>query len=335
METYLLSLIRGFQHQGDDVSVYVNEVDWNVAREMNCKVHVLKSWWTGKIGKYLFLNKCNTLPLRQKYDLSISLTRTCCQDIGVCGGVHPETIQRIKRTALLRGLHDQFEMHFERRMFAESPCIVAHSAAVADQIVAHYQIDREKIHILYPPIDTERFFPQNKQAVEQVRTTLNIDDQRMTVLFVSCGHQCKGLQQLLLAFSHLNADRYELLVAGSKIPGSVPDNVRYIGYIQQLAPVYSAVNFTILPSDYEAFGLVVPESLQCGTPVIVSRNVGAAELLTEEEAVFLPDNRPETIMNAIMHLDDRFSVPPDFAGRHNLTVDQHVTAIKNLACRNR
>jgi glycosyltransferase involved in cell wall biosynthesis len=119
-----------------------------------------------------------------------------------------------------------------------------------------------------------------------------------------------------------------LLVAGNPIPKFRPGNVRYIGYVNDLAPVYSAVDFTILPSYYEPFGLVVLESVQCGTPVIVTRNVGAAELLTEREAIFLADNRPKTMADTIRRLKSGLRVEPGFALHHNLTLDQHITMIK-------
>ena len=326
----MLSLVKGFQAQGDSVAVYACKVDGELVRETGCTVHQIRPLWPRKMREFMFLRHCNTIPFRTQYDLSISLSRTSSADIAVCGGVHLETIQQIRRTALLRGFYDLFEKHYEKEMVHTVPYIMAHSGTVADQLRKHYQIDSNKIKIMYPPIETDRFFPASKSMVESVRSSLGIDNKRLTFLLASCGHQCKGLQQLLLAFADLDPNRYELLVAGSKIPSSHPANVRYIGYVNNLAPVYSAVDFTILPSHYEAFGLVVPESLQCGTPVIVTRSVGAAELLSEQEAVFLSDNNPETIVNAIRQLDGGFKVAPGFASRHNLEIDQHIREIKRL-----
>jgi glycosyltransferase involved in cell wall biosynthesis len=330
MEAYLLSLVKGFQRQGDTVSVYACKVDWDIVKETGCTVHQIRPPWPRKMREFMFLRHCSALPFRQQYDLSISLSRTSSADIAVCGGVHLETIRQIRRTALFRGIHDLFEKYYERKMFETVPYIMAHSRTIADQILKHYPIDENKIRVMYPPIDTERFFPADQTAIETVRSSLKIDERRITILLVSCGHQCKGLHELLLAFADLDPDRYELLVAGSKIPSSHPPNVRYIGYIANLAPVYSAVDFTILPSHYEAFGLVVPESLQCGTPVIVTKNVGSAELLTDREAVFLADNNPETIVNTIRQLDGGRQVEPGFASRHHLDINQHIQEIKSL-----
>ena len=156
-------------------------------------------------------------------------------------------------------------------------------------------------------------------------------DRRLTFLFPSGGHKTKGLPELLSAFDQLDPEKYELLIAGQKTNRHLPPNTRFVGYVNNLAPLYSAVDFMILPSHYEAFGLVVPEALACGTPVIVTRVVGAAELLSENDGIVIPDNRTETLVKTITGLEGRkFSVTGDFALRHGLTIEQHIAKIKTL-----
>ena len=332
MEAYLLSLVKGFLKQGDRVTVYACKIDRSLARETECEVRQIRPLWPRKMREFRFLHLCNKLPLRQEYDLSISMARSSCSHVAVCGGVHVETIRHIRRTSLLRGFHDLFENYYEKKAFHESQYIMAHSETIAEQIRAHYHLDSNKLRVIYPPIDTDQFFLLDSAARTAARSSLGIVDKRLTILFVSCGHQRKGLHQLFQAFAELNPERYELLVAGSKIPSSHPKNVRYLGYLNDLAPVYAAVDFTILPSYYEPFGLVVPESVQCGTPVIVTKNIGAAELLTEQEAIFLPDNSPEAIAKTLRQLDRGFQVESGFAGKHRLDIDQHIQEIKSSFC---
>ena len=332
MEAYLCSLIKGFRRQGDSVTVYACRVDWDLARELRCEVRQIRPPWPRKIREFRFLHRCNELPLRRDYDLAIGTARTSSPHVTVCGGVHAETIHHIRRTALLRAVYDIFENNCEKMAFEKAPCIMAHSGTIARQILAHYQIDPAKIKVLYPPIDTDTFRPMDSLDRARARSALGMTDDRLALLFVSCGHQRKGLDQLCKAFAALDPRRYELLVAGSAIAMPHPDNVRSIGYVNDLSPVYGAADFTILPSYYEPFGLVVPESLQCGTPVMVTDNVGAAELLTGDEAVLLGDNSPSTLIEAIGRIERGFRVEPGFADRHGLTVDQHIQAIKEAFC---
>ena len=280
---------------------------------------------------FFFIHKINKLFDPKKYDLSLSLTRTSCQDIAVCGGVHREVIKRIKRSSLFRAIHDRFEISFEEQMFERVPWIMAHSLLIEQEIKNNYQIDQKKIRTLYPPIDTTIFQPAAQETIIKTKQRYAIDENKLSFIFPSCGHQCKGIQQLLLAFSKLDPTKFELLVAGSPIPANSPANVRYIGYVKNLAPVYSSVDFTILPSDYEAFGLVIPESLQCLTPVITTTNVGSAHLFSQEDGIRMENNLPETIIHTLEKLTKKsFTISSSFANKHGLTIEQHIADIKNI-----
>ncbi len=332
MESYMLALVKGFLQAGDQVSIYAYKIDRALAAEFPCSVHrITTPPLPGIWKKFFFIRKINKLFDQKKYDLSLSLTRTSCQDIAVCGGVHREVIKRIKRSSLFRAIHDRFELAFEEQMFERVPWIMAHSLVIEQEILDNYEVDPKKIRALYPPIDTSIFKPADQKTIDETRRQYAIDVQKLSFLFPSCGHQCKGMQQLIAAFAELNSDEVELLVAGSPIPAKSPANVRYIGYVKNLAPVYASVDFSILPSDYEAFGLVIPESLQCLTPVITTRNVGSAHLFSKEEGICMEDNLPETIIHTLEKLTkNSFTVSPGFASRHGLTIGQHITDIKNI-----
>ena len=307
MESYMLLLVKGFLAAGDEVTIHTYEVDPQLASRFPCTIRLTKTQYLPRRWKkYFFLYRCNAGFNRDEYDISLSLTRTSCQDIAVCGGVHPEVIKRVRRSSLFRWFYDKIEIAFERKMLATVPYIMAHSQTIAREIINNYAVDEGKIKVLYPPIDTDKFFPSDPRTVQETKAEYNISADKLTFLLPSCGHKCKGLEQLLAAFSQLDPIHFELLVAGGRLPRKIPVNVRYIGYIDNLAPVYSAVDYTILPSHYEAFGLVIPESLQCGTPVITTREVGATELLSDQDGIILDDNQPATIAATIRNLSRTF-----------------------------
>lgn len=333
MEAYMLSLVKGFLNAGDQVSIYTYEVDKELASQYSsCSIHQLKLFpLPGKWRKYLFIHKCNKIFDSQKYTLSLSLTRTSCQDIAVCGGVHPEVVKRVKRTSVFRNIHDRFEIGFEKNMLDKVPWVMAHSKIIARELQINYTVDPKKLVTLFPPIDTDTFYPVDQKKVAETMQRFNISKNKLTFLFPSCGHQCKGMQQLVAAFSRLDPDKFELLVAGAPIPKKHPANIRHIGYVQNLAPLYTSVDFTILPSHYEAFGLVIPESLQCQTPVITTQAVGAAELLSEQDGIIMKNNLPETIIQTVTDLlGKQLTVSSNFAEKHRLTIDQHIADIKSL-----
>ena len=76
---------------------------------------------------------------------------------------------------------------------------------------------------------------------------------------------------------------------------------------------YSAADLCIVPSYYESFGLVVLESLACGTPVVAT-NVGGAESVIRhgETGYVVTDNDPGGLADKISLLLSRPNGKPDF-----------------------
>ncbi len=331
MESYLQALLRGFVEAGDEAHVYTYEVDRDVAARLAVTVHHANLFFLPRrLRKYWFLHLCNRTFPRSIYDLSLSLTRTACQDLAIIGGVHTASMVSRGSKNWYRGLHDRFEMAFEEKMLRSTPCIMAHSALIRDEMLRHYAIAEAKIRVIYPPVDTKRFQIVSQQEQEGIRRNYGLD-QRMTLLFPSLDHERKGLPSLLQSFADLDPDRYCLLIAGQKPKRNLtlPVNVRYVGYVDNLSGLYSVVDYVVLPSRYEPFGLVVAESLQCGTPVLVTRQVGASELLHPEEGRILSDGRAESLTSAIAGLEKK-RVAPGFARRNGLELEQHIHALKQF-----
>lgn len=55
-----------------------------------------------------------------------------------------------------------------------------------------------------------------------------------------------------------------------------------VGSLEELPQRYRDATVTVLPSENEAFGLVLAESLACGTPVVAAASGGMPEILTPE-----------------------------------------------------
>ena len=334
MEAYLQGLVRGFLSAGDEVHIHTYKVDPSFAAGFTCQVHKKSFFYLPRRWKkYLFLKSCNEQFKRKNYDLSITLTRTFSPDIAIVGGVHPASMDADSgRRHVLKRFHDSMEIKYEKAMFNRVPSIVAHSKAIAEDIKKYYpDVDSEKISVIYPPVDTEFFSPIEPQDAKQIISEYQMETEKMTLLFPSTGHKRKGLAELLKAFRQLDKQRFELLITGEGLQhfSGIPDNVRYLGYIDNLSKLYSVVDYTILPSHYEPFGLAVVESLECGTPVIVTRNVGASDLLSDDEAIILDKNNPETIVHALLTLDNK-SVEPGFVQRKGLSLANHIQRLKKL-----
>ena len=123
------------------------------------------------------------------------------------------------------------------------------------------------------------------------------------VLFVGRLASNKGLLELLQAFATLARDDVEAhlvligedggmraaLAARARSLG-LEARVHLLGHVSDealLAAAYRGATFTVLPSQYEAFGLVLLESLAQGTPVVASRVGGIPEFIEDERAGLL------------------------------------------------
>lgn len=92
------------------------------------------------------------------------------------------------------------------------------------------------------------------------------------------------LKNLRLLIDTFNANGQPLTIVGAgelsdELHSRAKDNITFTGFIDnnRLDPVYRDHDVFILPSYYDAWGLVVEEALYRGLPCIVSDRVGSAE----------------------------------------------------------
>ena len=98
----------------------------------------------------------------------------------------------------------------------------------------------------------------------------------------------KGVQYLLQAFAELRLRDAELWLIGSRLDELTPFLDRYRGsYIHidhvpqpKLCEYYSQCSVFVLPSVHDGFGMVLPQAMACGLPVICTANTAGEDLVT-------------------------------------------------------
>ncbi|WP_047237137.1 glycosyltransferase family 4 protein [Chromobacterium subtsugae] len=197
-------------------------------------------------------------------------------DLAIVGGTHIGHLNDKGKSSV--GIYDRLTIANETRFYAGASTIVSHSGRVGKEVQKYYGIDEAKIKVLYPPVDTHKFSLDARANREEVRQKLGIRPNQFMLLFPSNNHDLKGADIILDAIGRMDED--VVLVAAGKAPLK-SDKVINAGFCDEMPPLYAAADATILASKYEAFGMVGPESILCGTPVLFADTVGATEILSE------------------------------------------------------
>lgn len=172
------------------------------------------------------------------------------------------------------------------------------SKAFGNILHQNYQIPWNKINIIPGGVNINQFQPN--LSPQEARTQLGWPNNR-PILFTSrrLVHRV-GLDKLLQALVIIKPKIPDIWLA---IAGRGPlqatleqqarelgleNNVKFLGFLpdEQLPIAYQAAELTVMPSQsFEGFGLVIVESLACGTPVLCTPVGGMPEILSE----FSPD----------------------------------------------
>src|SRR4029077_15375928 len=140
------------------------------------------------------------------------------------------------------------------------------------------------------------------------------------VLFVGSGFRRKGLERVISLWNSKKLAAFYLLVVGADgrlgryrawAESFAPGRIIFVGRQDDIENYYAAVDLVALLSLQEAFGNVVLEALAAGLPAIVSREVGASEILTGTlaEGIIERRNEPEEIVAKIISLVDKSRNP--------------------------
>jgi glycosyltransferase involved in cell wall biosynthesis len=151
------------------------------------------------------------------------------------------------------------------------------------------RIPEERITLTPYVVDNDWWLAQSSRVDRSaVRAAWGASERDAVILFCAKLQPWKRPHDLLRAFCKASLPNALLLFAGDgpllsglqrqAVELGVGERVRFLGFANQtqLPPIYTAANLMVLPSGYDAFGVVVNEAMLCGCGVVVSDHVGAA-----------------------------------------------------------
>jgi glycosyltransferase involved in cell wall biosynthesis len=185
-----------------------------------------------------------------------------------------------------------FKRWIEGRVYRRCDRFIVLSRAFGEILHREYQIPWQQIHIIPGGVDVARF--QINLTRQQARETLGFPLDRPILFVPRRLVQRMGIDILLQALVAVKAQVPDVWVAiagkgALRLPLEqqakelgLEDRVKFLGYVpdEQLPVAYQAADLTVVPSQsLEGFGLILLESLACGTPVLSTPVGGMPEVL--------------------------------------------------------
>ena len=219
-----------------------------------------------------------------------------------------------RQDALLREEHATWKLPYlavdpriierEESEYDEADCITVPSSFSVRSFIEQ-GISPQKLRRLSYGVNLSSFYPHGSPTRG-----------RMDILYVGVGDLRKGLPYLLQAYRGLKHPAKSLSLAGA-ISSRMIHHMRRLGLwstdIQLLGNLswpnlrrqMSTSHVMVLPSVEEGFGLVIPQALACGCPVIATEHTGAPDLFEDGHAGYiLPIRRSDLLVDRLQSLAD-------------------------------
>ena len=204
--------------------------------------------------------------------------------------------------------------------------IIAVSESTKNDLVGLYNINPEKIKVIYSGVDLSlreaRMSVANEMATKQSRDYAQETKARKKynlpekyILYLGTLEPRKNIVGLIKAFEIFKrrrhsrmspAENYKLVIAGSKgwlyrdifktVKNSpVKNDIIFTGFIddEDKSILYSQAELFVYPSFYEGFGFPPLEAMACGTPVITSNFSSLPEAVGDAAIMINPYNLDE------------------------------------------
>ena len=244
----------------------------------------------------------------EKFDLVQSYERiSCCDVFHAVDGVHAEWLAQRKRVqsplkqfGVRINPHHRYVLEVERQMY-HSPrlrAVICISQMVKQDVLRHYDIAPEKLHVIYGGIDTEAFHPRLRDEHRlALRKQLGISPSAPVAIHVGSGFERKGVTGFLMAAAKVpglhaivvGRDKHMARYQAFAYSLGLMDRVIFTGGLSDVRPYYAASDVFVMPTLYEPFGLVFGEAMACGLPVVASTKSGAADWIEHGVDGFVVD----------------------------------------------
>ena len=286
-------LAEGLEHQGVKVHRLGLSYKWNV---------------------FEALYKLYTLVKRGKYDIvhanlffahfHVGLLSLFLKNVKTAVTFHNLAFDAYPANTFVKKVRKKIEEFVVKRFDGK----IAVSKAVKEHYEKHLHL--KSVDVIYNSFPIER--------IEKYKTDHHAPNERFTILTPGRLVEEKGHRYLFEAINILNQRGYDfefLVVGKGPLEEYCRAQTQHIKNITlnpelthpKLMKLYNEVDLIVIPSIYEAFGLVVGEAMIMGVPVVATSVYGIIEIMKNgEEGLKVPPGDPSALADAIekMYLNE-------------------------------
>ena len=189
----------------------------------------------------------------------------------------------------------------ERTALEAADAVIAVSQGTRDDVLAHFKVAPERVHVIHNGIDAEFFAPD---SATDALAHHGIESNVPYVLFVGRITRQKGIVHLVRAIRHLAPGIGVVLAAGlpdtpelaAEVEAGVAEaqrdrsNVVWIPEMlsrEEIRQLYSHAALFVCPSVYEPFGIINLEAMACARAVVAAAVGGIPEVVVDGETGLL------------------------------------------------
>ena len=290
-----LATAMATQAKGHEVHIFTRTWQGEIPTTIN--QHLLgKKGWTNTSRDGHFINQLDTeLP---KYDLDRIVAFNRIPHADIYFAADPCFKERTIHYSWRKKLSPRYRYfaQLEETIFMgpNAPETLVLTENEIDSFRKHYQLPRERFHLLPPGVDknntNERQKIINRTKLRKENGTSN---DIIVALFVGSGFRIKGLDRALrsIAANSKKSTKLEFWVVGDgkhsrykSLANKAGVNVRFLGGRADVNRFYDAADFLLHPAYSESAGKVLLEALTHGLPVLTTDTCGYAPHILKADA---------------------------------------------------
>ena len=196
--------------------------------------------------------------------------------------------------------------YFNEKVQNNVDLFIAVSEATKIELIKNSKVDEHKIKVLYNFVDLNKINPNIKNYDITIKAKeVGIDKDYFVIGFAGRLNRIKGCDILIKSIPYIKIQNIKIMIAGDGIERkqldklskdlNLKDKIIFLGYVNNIEEFYNIIDYLVIPSRSESFGLSAIEAQASGTPVIASSIKGLNEIVLDKKTglLFQPENEKD------------------------------------------